>query len=83
MALDARHPDTAVSCITPIAVRHARRHIGSFIEQVSNRHRLYSVLDYRSPLEFEVGHAPPTVTVAAAMGFQGMGNLQGIDFRAR
>jgi putative transposase len=56
-------------------LRHARRHIGSFIEQVYNRHRLHSALDYRSPLEFEVGHATPTVTVTAAMGFQGMGNL--------
>ena len=56
-------------------LRHATQNIGSFIEQVYNRHRLHSALDYRSPLEFEVGHAPPTVTVAAAMGFQGMGNL--------
>ena len=34
-------------------VRHARRQIEVFIENVYNRSRLHSALDYRSPLEFE------------------------------
>lgn len=34
-------------------VRHARRQIEAFIENVYNRSRLHSALDYRSPLEFE------------------------------
>lgn len=32
---------------------HARAAIGAFIEDVYNRHRLHSALDYRSPMEFE------------------------------
>ena len=32
----------------------ARTRIGEFIEQVYNRHRLHSALDYLSPLEFEM-----------------------------
>jgi putative transposase len=55
-------------------LRHAARNLGSFIEQVYNRQRLHSVLDYRSPVEFEVGHATPTATVwPPRWGFQGMG----------
>jgi putative transposase len=50
--------------------RHARRQIGSFIEDVYNRNRLHSALNYRSPLEFEERHAKPIP--AAGMGFQGM-----------
>lgn len=33
--------------------KHARRNIGEFLEQVYNRQRLHSALDYRSPMEFE------------------------------
>jgi transposase InsO family protein len=34
-------------------LKHAKRDIGSFIEQVYNRQRLHSALDYRPPMEFE------------------------------
>jgi putative transposase len=56
-------------------VRHARKQIGSFIEDVYNRHRLHSALDYQSPIEFEaavLANKPP-VTFADALGFRGMG----------
>jgi len=45
-------------------VHQARRDIGGFIEQVYNRERLHSALDYRPPAEFEVGLAgsPQPVT---------------------
>jgi putative transposase len=58
-------------------VRQARRQIGSFIEDVYNRHRLHSALDYRSPLEFEVlCHATPTHCLRRRDGgFQGMGEI--------
>jgi transposase InsO family protein len=32
---------------------HVRSCVGDFIEQVYNRTRLHSALDYRSPMEFE------------------------------
>jgi len=34
-------------------IAHARDNIGAFIEQVYNRQRLHSALDYRAPEEFE------------------------------
>jgi putative transposase len=55
-------------------IRHARQEIGSFVEDVYNRHRLHSALDYRSPIEFEAGMrgTTPAIAFAQAMGFQGM-----------
>ena len=57
--------------------RHARSEIGPFIEDVYNKHRLHSALDYRSPIEFEaqMQHRIPGIITVAKEGFQGMGNL--------
>ena len=56
-------------------VKQAKRQIGSFIEDIYNRQRLHSALDYRSPMEFEaeIRRRAPAVAFAEAMGFQGMG----------
>ena len=45
-------------------IRAARQEIGRFIEEVYNRQRLHSALDYRPPVEFEATLAP--VPAAAA-----------------
>lgn len=42
-------------------VRHARRQIASFIEDVYNRQRLHSALNYLSPMEFETRPMPSAV----------------------
>jgi transposase InsO family protein len=56
-------------------VRHARRQIGSFIEDVYNRDRLHSALDYRSPLEFEAELRTKPPAFGAVEVFQALGNL--------
>ncbi len=62
-------------------VKQARRQIGSFIEDIYNRQRLHSALDYRSPMEFEaeLRRRAPAVAFAEAMGFQGMGKSTAIN----
>jgi len=56
-------------------VHHARQQIGTFLENVYNRQRLHSALDYRSPVEFEaqMQHRIPGILAVAKEGFQGMG----------
>ena len=48
----------------------ARAHIGSFIEEIYNRQRLHSALDYRPPAEYEetlprlkVAISPPSISI--------------------
>jgi putative transposase len=43
-------------------LRHATASIGTFIEEVYNRQRLHSALDYRSPLEFELELSGVTIS---------------------
>lgn len=59
-------------------LEHARRNIKAFLEDVYNRQRLHSALDYRSPVEFEarVLDRIPGIVPVGKVGFQGMGNLR-------
>jgi putative transposase len=54
---------------------HARRNIGSFLEEVYNRQRLHSALDYRSPVEFEALMQDRIAGIVPVdpKGFQGIG----------
>ncbi len=38
---------------------HARQTIGQFLDEVYNRQRLHSALNYRAPMEFEAHHSLP------------------------
>lgn len=59
-------------------VRQARRNIRAFLEDVYNRQRLHSALDYRSPVEFEAmmrDRIPGIVPVAGVASLQTLSNL--------
>jgi transposase InsO family protein len=47
-------------------IHHARSAIGEFIEDVYNRHRLHSALDYQSPMEFELASLTAATIPASA-----------------
>jgi len=47
-------------------IHHASSAIGEFIENVYNRHRLHSALNYRSPMELELASLTADTTAAGA-----------------
>ena len=71
-----KHEEVDGSCYRD--VRHARRNIRAFLEDVYNQQRLHSALDYRSPVEFEAmmrDRIPGIVPVAGASSLQSLSNL--------
>ncbi|MGA7884630.1 MAG: IS3 family transposase [Acidobacteriaceae bacterium] len=54
-----------VNATTYRNIDHARSAIGEFIDDVYNRHRLHSALDYRSPMEFELASLVANSTTVA------------------
>ena len=61
-------------------IHHARKRIGSFIEETYNRQRLHSALDYRPPVEFELQMRQriPGLSPMAKLGFEGIGKSTAI-----
>lgn len=64
---------------------HARRNIGAFLEDIYNRQRLHSALDYRSPMEFEAQMLDriPGIVPVAKLGFEGMRKSTAINKETR
>jgi transposase InsO family protein len=62
-------------------IHHARRRIGFFLEDVYNRQRLHSALNYCPPVEFEVQMRQriPGLVPVGAMGLQGIGKSTAIE----
>mgnify|MGYP001229771420 CR=1 FL=1 len=62
-------------------IHHARRRIGFFLEDVYNRQRLHSALNYRPPVEFEVQMRQriPGLVPVGAPGLQGIGKSTAIE----
>jgi putative transposase len=64
-----KHEQVNASAYRDLA--HARRDIGTFIEEVYNRQRLHSALGYRPPAEFETQHRAQisNAPLVATVGF--------------
>jgi putative transposase len=54
--------------------RDAAGHLGAFIDQVDNRQRRHSALDYQTPVAFEAEHRARSLATAplTTVGFQGI-----------
>ena len=51
------------------ALPNCGRHVDEFMEQIYNKVRLHSALDYRSPEEFEQSQKPEVKWSPAALSF--------------